>query len=30
MRIPRATHLSNLDQPTAFSLGVRRFVAGLD
>ena len=29
VRIPRATHLSNLDQPDAFSDAIRRFVAGL-
>lgn len=29
-RIPRATHLSNLDQPAAFSEAVRRFVARLE
>jgi pimeloyl-ACP methyl ester carboxylesterase len=29
VRIPRATHLSNLDQPDAFSEAIRRFVAAL-
>lgn len=30
VRLPRATHLANLDQPAAFNAAIRRFVRGLE